>query len=146
MVFIACFFFQEKRALERKLSEYEEELKVRAMQQRMCGLCPSLCVNYPFVFNMTPFPISICKFIEVFGLSPLFSNNLSLNSPVGANFSLLNQFHRSSLPLTTVLNNLNKIIKFNCHINDCLPFIQLMNDNYMMYCIGQAFTSTGLVD
>lgn len=32
MVFIACFFFQEKRALERKLSEYEEELKVRAMQ------------------------------------------------------------------------------------------------------------------
>lgn len=30
MVFIA-FFFQEKRALERKLSEYEEELKVRAM-------------------------------------------------------------------------------------------------------------------
>lgn len=31
MVFIARFFFQEKRALERKLSEYEEELKVRAM-------------------------------------------------------------------------------------------------------------------
>lgn len=32
MVFMArFFFFQEKRALERKLSEYEEELKVRAM-------------------------------------------------------------------------------------------------------------------